>query len=416
MKKLFSILFALFIGSGAAHAQYISEVYETTDTLQVYFRQNRTELDPLFRDNGERLREFTQLFNTILADSTNLVRSILVVSGASPEGSTTLNRNLSDARAQAVIDYMIENKLVDPTNLEIESRGIDWIGLTHKIEESDLPYRDEVLDILYGPEWITEGGVVTDSRKLRLQSLEDGKVWEEIFDLYFPDLRGTRVMIVWNILRTHRIPRHFSPIAKGEPGVQFPVTGTPIKFPSPPPVRPNLYIALETNLLYDAALVPNIGAEVGVWKGLAVTGDFYHIWWRNRAYTKWYRIESAELGVKYYFNKENRPFKGHHVGVYGNILTYDITRNGIGSLADRWSSGGGISYGYAMPIGRRLNLDFEIGIGYLSGDYHKYKPEDGCRVWFATHSFEWFGPTKAAISLQWLIGHGNYNERRGGRR
>nr|WP_147351517.1 DUF3575 domain-containing protein [Bacteroides caccae] len=27
----------------------------------------------------------------------------------------------------------------------------------------------------------------------------------------------------------------------------------------------------------------------------------------------------------------------------------------------------------------------------------------------------WFGPTKAGISLVWLIGRGNYNEKKGGR-
>ncbi|MCD8273384.1 MAG: DUF3575 domain-containing protein, partial [Alistipes sp.] len=28
----------------------------------------------------------------------------------------------------------------------------------------------------------------------------------------------------------------------------------------------------------------------------------------------------------------------------------------------------------------------------------------------------WFGPTKAEISLVWLLGRGNYNEKKGGAR
>ncbi|MFK2066771.1 DUF3575 domain-containing protein, partial [Bacteroides fragilis] len=33
-----------------------------------------------------------------------------------------------------------------------------------------------------------------------------------------------------------------------------------------------------------------------------------------------------------------------------------------------------------------------------------------------TRQRHWFGPTKAEISLVWLIGRGNYNEKKGGKR
>lgn len=77
--------------------------------------------------------------------------------------------------------------------------------------------------------------------------------------------------------------------------------------------------------------------------------------------------------------------------------------------------GVGLEYGYSLPVTRRLNIDFGLCVGYLSGEYQEYLPEDGCYVWQATKKRRWFGPTKANISLVWLIGCNNYNSKKGGR-
>ncbi len=85
-----------------------------------------------------------------------------------------------------------------------------------------------------------------------------------------------------------------------------------------------------------------------------------------------------------------------------------------GSLWDKCNYFAGVEYGYSLPIARRLNLDFTLGIGYMGGEYLKYVPQDGKYLWQSTHKLHWFGPTKAEISLVWLIGCGNYNSRKGG--
>ena len=76
----------------------------------------------------------------------------------------------------------------------------------------------------------------------------------------------------------------------------------------------------------------------------------------------------------------------------------------------------GLEYGYSLPVGRRLNLDFTVGVGYWGGEYQKYLPEDGDYVWIETRQRHWFGPTKAEISLVWLLGRGNYNTKKEGKR
>lgn len=415
MRMLYTILMSLLY-CAVSHAQDVSEVYVTSDTLHVFFRQDKIVLDAGFRDNGLRLQEFTRRFRKLKDDPASKVRSILIVSGASPEGSTTRNRYLSDNRARVVYDYLTGNHLVDSAHIEIESRGVDWKGLETFVRASDLPYKEEVLEILALPEWISRGGRVADGRKSRLMNYRGGKVWNELYDRYFPDLRGTRVMIAWNILRTDTV-QHIAvpPIEPVKPclAVELPVLPMPVLKPLPvePPKKRKkpLRLAVKSNLLYDAVLIPNIGAEIGVWRGLTIGGSYQNIWLRDGGWTRWYRLEGFEAELKYYINKVNRPFRGHHVGIYGQMLTWDFTIDGRGYLAERWAYGGGISYGYALPIGRRFNLDFEVGIGYLHGNMHEYIPQDGHRVWQKYEPFDWIGPTKLGVTLQWLIGRDNEN-------
>lgn len=80
-----------------------------------------------------------------------------------------------------------------------------------------------------------------------------------------------------------------------------------------------------------------------------------------------------------------------------------------GTLWDKAQWGAGVEYGYSLPVSRRINIDFTLGIGYTTGYYHTYRPIDNHYVWQSTNRRRWFGPTKAEISLVWLIGCDNYN-------
>ena len=97
-------------------------------------------------------------------------------------------------------------------------------------------------------------------------------------------------------------------------------------------------------------------------------------------------------------------FIGHHLGIYALGLTYDVEWGGRGYQAARFGFGGGVEYGYSAPIGRRLLLDFSLGVGFQDGEYKTYDPMDGHYVWQSTHKRHWFGPTKAEVSLKWLLG------------
>lgn len=387
-------------------AQAVSEMWVTSDTLQVFFRQGDSDLDSAFRDNGTSLKEFSERFHTLMARPRSKVRSVLIVSGASPEGNDMLNRRLSDSRAMAVYDYLLSHKLLEPSEIEVESRGVDWKGLAEQISASDKEYKEKVLECL-------------DSSADKVESLMDldgGAVWKDIYDTYFPNLRGTMVMISWSIKRDAHSLVHVQtavPVITFDAPSQDVLANNMARDGKPKEKRP-LKMAVKTNLLYDGMLIPNLGVELGLWKGLALNVEYMHNVWlhtKERNFTKkhWYRVHGTEFGLKYYINKEHRPFaQGHHVGLSGQMLTFDVT--GIMADADPWKGGAMASYGYTLPVARRLNLDLEAGLGFIFGDIHHYDVVEFDkdlyhRILNRTDKMA-FVP-KLGITLQYLIGTGN---------
>jgi hypothetical protein len=201
-----------------------------------------------------------------------------------------------------------------------------------------------------------------------------------------------------------------------EPEIE-PAAQEPLAEEKPACARP-FYMSISTNALYDLALIPNIGVEFYLGKNWSIDANWHYAWWKSDARYHYWRTYGGDIALRRWFGKKaaQKPLTGHHAGVYGQLLTYDFELGGRGYLADRWSYAAGIEYGYSLPIARRLNLDFNLGLGYHWGEYKEYLPIDGHYVWQATKNRKYFGPTKAEISLIWLIGRDNYNSKKGGNR
>lgn len=147
-------------------------------------------------------------------------------------------------------------------------------------------------------------------------------------------------------------------------------------------------------------------------------------WWEKNSSHRYWRIYGGDLAVRYWLGKKacEKPLTGHHVGIYGQVFTYDFEWGGKGYMGgepggmlwDKTNYAAGVEYGYSLPVANRLNIDFTLGVGYWGGKYYKYIPLDGHYVWQATKNRRWFGPTKAEISLVWLLGRGNSNKKKGG--
>ncbi|WP_302959561.1 DUF3575 domain-containing protein [Alistipes finegoldii] len=425
------ILF-LFLLSACFYTGYGQET-PRTDTLgvDVYYRRGFSVLEDSLRDNGVRLTSFADRLRALQQDTSRCIRQVRIVSGTSPEGTAKANRRLAYNRSERIRQYL--NRHFPSWNLsfDIRSEAEDWSGLAALVAASDMPARDEVLDILHNtPVWVFENGRIVDGRKRQLGMLQGGRPWRYMEERFFPELRRSKVRVVYENIAT--------PAPEPAPAVPEPAQETarpkdPVAEPAPAAVgkpaaadRKPFYMALKTNLLYDAALIPNLGAEFYVGRGWSVGGSWMYAWWNSDRKHNYWRTYGGELDIRKYFGRRagEKPLTGHHLGLYGQMLTYDFELGGKGymggrpggTLWDKMHWGVGLEYGYSLPVGRRLNLDFGIGVGYLGGEYWEYTPQDDHYLWLRTKKRHWFGPTKAEVSLVWLIGRGNSNEKKGGKR
>jgi len=401
-----------------------SQIIIREDTVQcsIYFHQGKSYFDPIYKNNGKHLKEFVNNVYFRSGDPSMSIKRIVVNSGASPEGPTHINDRLSQERADAIISYLKRNSGLDESMIIVQSPGVDWVGLTRIVEKSDeVPDKEEVLAILYSEEF----GDDDIARRKRLEALNGGKPYKWLYVNYFPLVRHSHASIAY----VSRIKKELM-LAQG-PQLEYPMVEfiDNSSLISPAYERPDfggLYMSLQTNLLYDILATPNIGVEFYLGKGFSLDANWMYAWWHSDPAHFYWRNYGGDLALRWWFGRKAKakPLTGHHLGIYGQVLTYDYAFGGRGQIGgvpggaiwDRTNYGGGLEYGYSVPVAKRLNLDFTIGAGYLGGEYHDYVVQDDCYVWQATKHRHWFGPTKAEISLVWLIGRNNYNRGKGGLR
>ena len=411
-----------------AYAASIQDSLRTT----IYFRPGYSLLELSYRDNAANMKALTQGIQTIKGNPCVQLQHIRILSAASPEGNSALNKRVAKRRGERLRDYLKETLVLPDSIFTVSSAGEDWQGLAALIAKEKTPWRNKALQIIrHTPEWITRNGKVVDGRKRQLQNLDGGKAWKYMLDNHFYTLRtGAVVVCEVKTLAAEstpsaaeaRLEQARSEQARPESASQSPSSPPFPAIPSqvhpeqePPPVAS--YFALKSNLLYDALLIPNLSLEASIGSGWTLGAGGMFAWWSKDAKHRYWRIYGGDLEIRKYFGtlSKSKPLQGHHLGIYGDFLTYDF-EFGAKGYQSKATYAAGIKYGYSHPIANRLNLDFALGIGYLHSNYKTYVPRDGCYVYQETKKRKWLGPTQAEISLVWLLGKGNTNNKKGGKK
>ncbi|MBD5201603.1 MAG: DUF3575 domain-containing protein [Bacteroidales bacterium] len=170
-------------------------------------------------------------------------------------------------------------------------------------------------------------------------------------------------------------------------------------------------VGIKTNILYDAALSPNLGVEIGLaprWT-LDISGNVNAWTVDNRKWKHWLVQPEARYWLCERFQGN---FFGLHLlgGQYnvGNIGHLpDFLGSHFSNLKDHryqgWGAGAGIAYGHAWVLGKHWNLEAEIGIGWIYTRYDVY-PCATCGTKQASNKVHnYVGPTKAALNLVYLF-------------
>lgn len=428
------LLCSSVVASSAAAQTYTSRSNPDSARFSVRFRQSKWNIDRRLGDNALMLDSIDRLFTTVLNDSIYRLRSVSFTGGASPEGSIKINRFLSEKRALALFNRLNRYGNLDDGDKTFIFLGRDWESVLRLAKiDAGIPYREETLALLQEiADKKRQTGTEPARSLYRLKRLRGGKPYLYLYCNIFPAVRTSRLVIEYDrillkplvspdLLVTADIDSVIAAETYRDIAIDTTSFGDNI-------CRP-FYMDVRTNLLFDALALPNIGLEFYVGKNFSIGGNWVYAWWSKNATHHFWRAYGGELFGRWWFGSKahRKPLTGHHLGVYGQIYTYDFEMGGKGQMGgkpggtlwDKAQWGAGIEYGYSIPVGRRINIDFTLGIGYTTGHYIIYKPIDGHYVWQATNHRRWFGPTKAEISLVWLLGCDNYNRskaKKGGKR
>ncbi len=421
------IIMLLAVHVVRAQEQTLTESFEQ----KIYFREAYRYVEPWFRDNKTALNNIKSTIDSVSCCGTLV--SVDIQAWASPEGGDKLNRLLAQNRTNELEKWILGNCNVPADKIRKSSGGVGWDILCDMLAGSDLPYRDEVIDIINNtPFFVTDNkGRIITGRKKKLLDHNRGRTWNDMLKRLFPDIRCGLAVVV-NIKKEE-------PVAPDTVEAIRPVVAEVVETPDTvetvapvdtivPTVEESrpFYMSVKTNALYDFLLTPNIGVEFYVGNGFTVGANWMYAWWGNDSRHRYWRIYGGDINVRKYFGGKagEKPLQGHHVGVYAQAYTYDFEFGGKGvmggasggTILDKMNYGFGVEYGYSLPVGKRLNIDFSLGLGYFGGEYQEYRPVDGHYVWDVTKNRNYWGPTKAEVSLVWLLGRGNTNMRKGGGR
>ncbi|WP_456085026.1 DUF3575 domain-containing protein [Leyella stercorea] len=167
--------------------------------------------------------------------------------------------------------------------------------------------------------------------------------------------------------------------------------------PSETKITTDYHLSLRANLLRWAILTPDLGVEWRIcpsW-GIAVNGSWTSWSWsdKDRRYALW----EVAPEVRYYMGEK----KAWYLGAMFKTGQFNYKLSETGKQGDLM--GGGITAGYQLRLNKALDLDFNLGLGYLNVDFEKYEVIDDVRVRRGNETKDWYGPINAGVTLVWKL-------------
>lgn len=439
------------------------------DSLRLHFRISSARVDSSYGDNLHSLRQLERL----LADSALAVHldALHIRAYTSPDGSPHYNYRLARQRSEASRNYLLRKyPYLDPLRIRIAAQTGSWKELLTAVEgDPQVPSRKRVMEILS-----SNASAATKQANLRL--LAGGAAYRYLTRRYLPQWRYATIGMAWMsgydrlaLLKEKEAamtvagftdtvmpdmehaqqpaspavlaPSFARSLAEAqERSESSPATSAQTTASAQAPLyetvpsvetfeqqHPYIYkvkrplLALKTNLLFDAALMPNIEVEVPLGKRWSLNGELMFPWWLFEGDKYCLQILMGGLEGRYWLgsrsNRENREvLTGHFLGLYAGGGKYDLQWDRDGYQGEFFIAAG-ISYGYAHKIARNLRLEYNIGIGLLRTDYEHYHTLDNYQtlLWQNNGRYTWLGPTKLKVSLVWLLNR-KVKVRKGGAR
>ena len=152
-------------------------------------------------------------------------------------------------------------------------------------------------------------------------------------------------------------------------------------------------IALKTNMLYWAAMTPNIELEARM--APKVTADITLA--GSLASAGGYKLNFAGVEPEVRFWTD-RPMARHFFGVAGMFVNYHMKMKEKKHYGD--AVGAGLVYGYAFVLGKRWNLETSVGVGMAHFREKRFETDEPDK---ANHSGWAVVPMRVGITLAYIL-------------
>lgn len=403
--KIHTVLKALIFAMGMIVCTTAFSQPKEKREFAIHYRFDKIDVDSTYMDNAATI-------DTIRFCLTHSVHidSITVYAWASPEGGYPHNVWLSEKRAAAAKELLLE-LAADTTRLnegkiKISPLAENWPGLIELVERDyRLPNRDKLLRILHAE------GIGEETRKWRIKNLDGGYTWNYLKRHYMKQLRSATWVCVWTSVGA------IAPLPEIRDSLRAPQSGLGRMVEAESRPVSEFTFAVKTNLPADLVTAVNLGVEVPLGEDFSVNAHFTFPWWTAGPYGNKYALQllDAEGELRWWFAPGEERLEGHYLALQGSGGKFDLQWGRDIGCYQCYNWGVGLSYGYSMSLGEHWNLEFALTLGYLAIDYQHYVPSPDWSVLLRDNAkagvLHYFGPTGLKISLVYP-----FHIQRGGRR
>lgn len=378
---------------------------------RVYFDKNKTDVDRDYLNNDENLAYIDSLLTNTDPDD---VDDIEILTSASPDGTVKHNDEVENKRAESVRRYIADKYPEFNDKVKVKKSGENWPEFRKNVEDDDEmsePLRKRILSII-------DSDDSADRKEQRLREMDE---YNEVAERHFPALRYAETRITRRQKEEPKapeapeIPAEDIETEEVELSVEQDTLDTfvapvdTLAAPVAPEVRKPLF-AVSTNALYDLAITPNFAIEVPVGKKLSLYGEYTFPWWVTRDNSRAWEILKWDIGARYWFfgGRSENPMDvmiGPFAGIDLSAGYYDIEPHHKGWQGEFQLVGAEL--GWAWDLGRNWRLDAYVGAGWMGSHFRYYEATTGDKHLLYQHSgkLNWFGPTKAGVSVKYIFGH-----------
>ena len=165
-------------------------------TARLHYRQDSHRVLPAYKDNQRELDTIQASIDVVKQNPDVQITGIYVTGYASPEATVAYNQRLSERRARALTQYVLEhNPDIDRSLWHAEGRGEDWEGLRREVARfTNLLKQDEVLRIIDECD-----GSDRDACEERIKALVPPDIYQRVLTEMYGPLRRNDYRITYTV-------------------------------------------------------------------------------------------------------------------------------------------------------------------------------------------------------------------------